>query len=131
MLFDIHAELEEPPTPKADTSHLNVPEVSSDETWIDRLIKSQAYKDQRAKVRRHALEDETVRASLQALVTNGCIMTPAAFATAASVSVARLDGMVAYLQRILNVDGYEIITFSRHENRIELNVSKLKRQFDL
>ena len=131
MLFDIHAELEEPPKPKADTSHLNVPAVSSEETWIDRLIKSQAYKDQRAKVRRHALDDGTVRSSLQALVTNGCIMTPAAFANAASVSVARLDGIVANLRRILNVDGYEIITFSRYENRIELNISKLKRQFDL
>ena len=58
-------------------------------------------------------------------------MTPAAFANAASVSVARLDGIVANLRRILNVDGYEIITFSRYENRIELNISKLKRQFDL
>ena len=32
---------------------------------------------------------------------------------------------------MLNVDGYEILTFSRNENRIELNVAKLKRQFDL
>ena len=31
----------------------------------------------------------------------------------------------------VNVDGYEILTFSRTENRIELNVVKLKRQFDL
>jgi hypothetical protein len=29
------------------------------------------------------------------------------------------------------VDGYEILSFSRVENRIELNVTKLKRQFDL
>jgi hypothetical protein len=35
------------------------------------------------------------------------------------------------IQRLLNVDGYEVLTFSRAENRIELNVAKLLRQFDL
>jgi hypothetical protein len=35
------------------------------------------------------------------------------------------------IQRILNVDGYEILKSSRAENRVELNIPKLKRQFDL
>ena len=44
---------------------------------------------------------------------------------------ARLDGLIARMQRLLNVDGYEILTLNRTENRVELNVSKLKRQFDV
>jgi hypothetical protein len=59
------------------------------------------------------------------------MMTPAAFSKAADVAAGRLDGLIARIQRLLNVDGYEILTFSRAENRIELNVTKLKRQFDL
>ena len=35
------------------------------------------------------------------------------------------------MQRILNVDGYEILTLDRNENRVEVNIAKLKRQFDL
>ncbi len=58
-------------------------------------------------------------------------MTPAAFSKAADVAAGRLDGLIARIQRLLNVDGYEILTLSRAENRIELNVTKLKRQFDL
>ena len=58
-------------------------------------------------------------------------MTPAAFARAAELPMARLDGLIARMQRLLNVDGYEILTLDRHENRVELNVGKLKRQFDL
>ena len=99
--------------------------------WVEKLIDSQAYKDQKAKIRRHPLDDSVVAASLEALVSNGTIMTPIAFAKAAKVTAARLDGMMAQLKRILNVDGYPIITMDRAENKVELNVTKLKRQFDI
>ena len=99
--------------------------------WIERLLSSQAYKDQKDFVRRHAPEDELVQRCLAALDAQGGIMTPAAFSKAADVAAGRLDGLIARIQRLLNVDGYEILTLSRAENRIELNVTKLKRQFDL
>jgi hypothetical protein len=35
------------------------------------------------------------------------------------------------MKRLLNVDGYEILTLNRNENKVELNVAKLKRQFDV
>ncbi len=99
--------------------------------WIAALLKSQAYKDQKAMIRRHPVADELLQLSLAALDASGGIMTPAAFSKAAGVSTARLDGLIARMQRVLNVDGYEVLTFERKENRVELNVVKLKRQFDL
>lgn len=109
----------------------SVPSASTMSTWIDKLLSSQAYTAQKAFVRRHAPEDELVRKCLAALDAQGGIMTPAAFSKAADVAAGRLDGLIAVIQRLLNVDGYEILTLSRTENRIELNVTKLKRQFDL
>jgi hypothetical protein len=102
-----------------------------DSGWIERLFASAAYKDQKELVRRYAPEDPLVRRCLKALEASGGMMTPAAFSKAAEVPAGRLDGLVARIQRLLNVDGYEILTMSRSENRIELNVLKLKRQFDL
>lgn len=99
--------------------------------WIEQLLSSQAYKTQKELVRRHAPEDQLVRRCLAALDASGGIMTPAAFSKAASVPAGRLDGLIAVMQRVLNVDGYEILTFSRVENRIEINLAKLRRQFDL
>jgi hypothetical protein len=99
--------------------------------WLERLFASPGYKDQKEFVRRHAPDDDLVRRCLEAMDSSGGIMTPAAFAKAADISAARIDGLIAQMQRLLNVDGYEILTLSRSENRIELNVSKLKRQFDL
>ena len=49
----------------------------------------------------------------------------------AEISPNRFDGLMVMIQRILNVDGYEILKSSRAENRVELNIPKLKRQFDL
>jgi hypothetical protein len=99
--------------------------------WIGRLLTSEAYQNQKDLIRRHAPEDDVVRRCLETLDANGGIMTPTAFSKAADVPAARLDGLIARIQRLLNVDGYEILTLSRNENRIELNVVKLKRQFDL
>jgi hypothetical protein len=58
---------------------------------------------------------------LQALETAGGIMTPAAFSNSAEIPAARLDGLIAQIQRLLNVDGYEILSLSRAEkpHRIE------------
>ena len=125
-LFDMEPEKKEP----AKTT--KKPEMAAEGTdWIAALLKSQAYKGQKAMIRRHAIEDELMQLGLAALDASGGIMTPAAFAKAADVPTARLDGLIARMQRVLNVDGYEILTIERNENRVELNVAKLKRQFDL
>ena len=108
------------------------PQITTVHTaWLDRLFASTGYKDQKEFVRRHALKDDLVRRCLESLNSSGGIMTPAAFSNVANIPAARLDGFIVRIQRLLNMDGYEILTFSRTENRIELNVQKLKRQFDL
>ncbi len=99
--------------------------------WIGRLLASEAYRNQKELIRRHAPEDDVVRRCLEALDASGGMTTPTAFSKFADVPAARLDGLIARIQRLLNVDGYEILTLSRAENRIELNIGKLKRQFDL
>jgi hypothetical protein len=107
------------------------PQAKMPEPWLEALFASAGYKGQKDSVRRHAPEDDLVRRCLKALDASGGMMTPASFAKAADIPAVRLDGLLARIQRLLNVDGYDILTFSRSENRIELNIPKLKRQFDL
>ena len=117
--------------PKDDpkTTDVTPKEVSAE--WITQLLDSQGYKDQKAMIRRHAPQDDVVRACLDALHVAGGMMTPAAFSKAADIPAARLDPLVAQMRRILNVDGYEILTLDRNENKVELNIAKLRRQFDI
>jgi hypothetical protein len=127
-LFDSLSD--EKPQPKVDKKA--TPERPKAATgWIEQFLASQAYKEQRKFVKRHAPDDETIRRSLVALDSNGGILTPAAFCKTTDLPAGRLDGLMARIQRVLNVDGYEVLIFSRAENRIELNMVKLKRQFDL
>lgn len=134
-LFDLMTDEEKKPvtipvkTKPAPQHTQSKPTVAA--AWLDRLFTSTGYKDQKDFVRRHAPEDDLVRRCLAALDSSGGILTPAAFSNVAEIPAARLDGLIARIQRLLNVDGYEILSFSRSENRIELNVPKLKRQFDL
>jgi len=125
-LFDMEPEKKPVAKPKKETKA-----TSGGVDWIAALLKSQAYTDQRAMIRRHPVENDVMQTCLSALDASGGIMTPTAFAKAADVPMARLDGLVVKMQRVLNVDGYPILTLDRNENRVELNVPKLKRQFDL
>jgi len=58
-------------------------------------------------------------------------LTPGAFIKETNMPAARLDQVIANIRRVLNVDGYEILVIDRTENKVELNIPKLKRQFDV
>lgn len=106
-----------------------IPHPSDD--WIDRLLASQAYKDQKAKIKRHPPQDSVIRQVLETLNAAGGFLTPGAFVKETEMPAARLDQVIANIRRVLNVDGYEILVIDRTENKVELNIAKLKRQFDV
>jgi hypothetical protein len=111
------------------TSGIELQPASAD--WIDRLLASQAYKDQKSKIKRHPPQDVVVRQVLVTLNASGGFLTPGAFIKETDMPAARLDQVIANIRRVLNVDGYEILVIDRNENKVELNIAKLKRQFDV
>lgn len=107
------------------------PVVPAGAGWPGRLIKSPVYQAQRQMVRKFAPEDEVVVKVLGALDGQGGSMTPAALAHRAGWPLVRLDGLVAKLQRLLNVDGYDVLRLNRQRDLVELDVALLRRQFEL
>jgi hypothetical protein len=95
------------------------------------LVGSETYKAQRQAVRKFAPEDEAVVRALAALVERGGSMAPAALARAVGQPALRVDGFVAKLQRLLNVDGYDVVRLDRQRDLVELDEALLRRQFDL
>ena len=100
--------------------------------WITNLFASETYQSQKLAIKRNiAPEDSLIRKVLLTLHNEGGTATINSLCNLAEISPNRFDGLMVMIQRILNVDGYEILKSSRAENRVELNIPKLKRQFDL
>ncbi len=98
---------------------------------LGRLVGSETYKAQRQAVRKFAPEDEAVVRALSALMDQGGSMRPAALARAVGQPALRIDGFIAKLQRLLNVDGYDVVRLDRQRDLVELDEALLRRQFDL
>jgi hypothetical protein len=95
------------------------------------LLRSEIYGDQKRLVQKHLPDDATILGVLEALDRHGGTLTLPALAQQAGILPLRLDGLLAKLQRLLNVDGYEVLQVDRTQNRVSLHIELLRRQFEL
>lgn len=121
--------------PKGETgdlpAQLAAEAVGPPETWIDRLFKTDLFAEQCRQTARTALPEERIRAVLAALDTRGGRLTGTALAERLGVPLFRLGGIVSALRRILNVDGYPVLSVDDPSETLVLNRDLLDRQFGL
>ncbi|WP_424211365.1 BREX-2 system phosphatase PglZ [Streptomyces sp. BI20] len=95
------------------------------------VVASEVYEAQKAYVRK-APEAKIVAAVIDELVAAGGTMSPAALAAAISATgrVRRnIEGFVATLQRLLNVEGYPVLGFIDGGHTVKLDETLLRGQF--
>ena len=100
-------------------------------TWIDRLFESDLFAAQRAQSARTALPDERIRTILTELDRRGGRLTAPALAARLGVPPFRLGGIVSALRRILNVEGYDVLSIDETSETVALNRDLLDTQFGL
>lgn len=99
--------------------------------WIDRLMTSSMMAAQRQMASRVALPEERIRAILIALEERGGKLTRPALAKRLGVAPMRLAGMISALRRLLNVEGYAVLSVDEQSDTVELNLKQLFGQFGL
>jgi hypothetical protein len=99
--------------------------------WVDRLLASPVWAAQKAVAGRLSLPDDRIRQCLVALDERGGKLTRTALARALGVAPLRVSGMMTALRRLLNVDGYAVLTFDETSDTVELNRALLDTQFGL
>jgi len=99
--------------------------------WVEALLASETMESQRKQAARTALSDERIRAVLQALDERGGKLTRAALATQLAVPAMRVNGILSALRRILNLEGYSVLSIDEASDTIELNREMLSVQFGL
>ena len=137
VVREVPAPAPRPPQPprKGETgdllAHVEPRVTGAAATWIDRLFESDLFAAQRAQAARTALPDERIRTILAELDGRGGKLTAAALAARLGVPQFRLGGIVSALRRVLNVDGYDVLSVDEASETVELNRELLAAQFGL
>ena len=101
------------------------------EPWIAVLLRSEVFAVQKKLAGRVRIDEMRLHRLLVTLVSRGGSMTVPALAGAIGVPEHRLPGLLAVMQRLLNVEGYAILDRQDAANTVVLNVPLLKKQFEL
>jgi hypothetical protein len=97
--------------------------------WIAGLLATDTYGAQRAMAGRVAQPDAVVRAFLELLERHHGRAPRSLLGAALGVPEIRVRGLLAGLQRLLNVDGYPVVSSDEATDTVELNRDLLRRQF--
>lgn len=99
--------------------------------WIAALLSSPIFKEQKEIGGRAVPADEVLSRLLAAIDCRGGKITSAALSRAIQYSPMRLRGLLAVAQRVLNIDGYAVLTRDEASDTVEFDRDLLCKQFDL
>jgi hypothetical protein len=97
--------------------------------WVNALLASDVFAAQ-METFAGRLKKEQVEQYLRVLADRNLVLLKSAFAQRLGVSGLRVDGLIASLQRILNVEGYAVLSVDVSQT-IRLNLQLLREQFEL
>ena len=98
--------------------------------WISNLLASDLFRQQ-MELPGNRIQPDRLAAVLRALDAAGSRLLRAAFASRMSLPLVRVNTTVAAMQRVLNYDGYGILTIDEAADMVVLDRSLLERQFNL
>jgi hypothetical protein len=114
-----------------DEEEIAAAEEAIEPEWIDRLLASELMAAQRQLASRVALPEERIRVILSALDEWGGKLTRPALAKRIGVPPMRLGGIISALRRLLNVEGYPVLSVDEQSDTVSLNRRQLFTQFGL
>ncbi|MGW6264644.1 BREX-2 system phosphatase PglZ [Cellulosimicrobium funkei] len=98
---------------------------------VDALLASAMYAEQRERAGRRAVQDDIVAAVLRTLVEHGGRAHQDTVASAAGIPAATLSPTLAAIRRVVNVDGYEVLSVDADRVTVVLDRALLADQFDV
>jgi hypothetical protein len=97
--------------------------------WVSSLLASSVFADQMATFAGR-LKPEQVEKAIKVLADRKFVLLKSAFSHQMGMPGLRIDGFIASLQRILNVEGYPVLSVDASQT-IRLNLPMLREQFEL
>jgi hypothetical protein len=94
--------------------------------WIERVLTSEVMTERLTRLRRAAMPADQLASMLRLLDERGGAATRVAVARALDVPDGRFASQIAAAQRVLNIDGYDVLQIEN--DTVRLNVELLKTQ---
>lgn len=107
-----------------------VTEAAAD-TWIDCLMRSEVYANQKRFVERFGLADQQVKSFLVIMEARGLAATSPALARGLALPPFRIAGVIAALKRLFNVEGFSVLVVDAAADTVKLNRDLLLTQFGI
>lgn len=102
-----------------------------DVPWLDAFFASEIYQAELKRLGRNAPKQEHVSSVLSALEAgNGTLLIPV-LAKMIKEPEIRLSGLLSRVCRLLNIEGYAVLSVDRESATVRLNKPLLAKQFDL
>ncbi len=98
---------------------------------VAKLFESPIFQEQKSLSGRFLPPEGVLRDVLTVLDGRGGKLTSSALARSVNYPPMRLRGLLAVMQRVLNIDGFAVLTRDDASDTVELNRELLKRQFEL
>lgn len=102
---------------------------AGDSKWLEQLLQSPQLQRQRQRAGRMAVSDGRLRALLTYLDAQGGRAGIEQLAAQIKQPRMRMRGIIAAMERMLNVDGYPIVSVEHSNGTVLLNMDLLKKQF--
>ncbi|EHQ53313.1 hypothetical protein ECTPHS_11547 [Ectothiorhodospira sp. PHS-1] len=108
-----------------------VPAPPDGPDWLEALFRSPVYAQSRSRAGRAGVTEAQLRALLTLFHESGGVAMEATVAQRLEIPSIRLRGFLSSAQKLLNVDGYPVLTVQREAQTVRLNLADLKGQFEL
>lgn len=102
----------------------------TDVSWVGALFDSAVYKSIKARSGR-GIKDEQLHSFLELMDANQGQVMEAMVIRHLSIPKLRIRGFLSGAQKLLNVDGYPILSVERDSQTVKLKINDLKQQFEL
>ena len=99
--------------------------------WMYDLLRSEVLQNQKKLCGRAVLSDEMIYKFIKTVSSHGGTILQSTLAQSIEQPLTRIRGIISVIQRILNVDGYPVLTFDSASSTIKINNQLLKTQFRL
>lgn len=103
----------------------------SEEQWIDALFESLVFKAMKARLGRVPVNDDQLRTLLRFLSDREGQQMLDAVVEVLGIPALRIHGLLAGVQKLLNIDGYSVLAINRSTKTVKLDIGLLKKQFEL